>query len=353
MSYPKAVTLGFSFLLALALAGCGPSETPAAPKGADAAKPGAGQPAAAAVTPTPKPAEKPAAAAPAADSPEAAFKAVMKGMADGKPEVIWGALPKSYQKELQDDVVRAFAGKMDAEVYGKGVAVLKKTAALLKDKKDLLLPMVAQNPMVQMAQVDAEKLKGNWDKIVGFLDTLLASEIGDLERLKKADINSFLQVTGGKLMKQAADLSAVSKEDPYKDIQSKAAGSKIEVVKVEGDKATVKITAPGEPEKTEEMVRVEGKWLPKEMVDGWKEGVTDLKAKIAGLDLAAQKPQIMGGLAMAETTIDQLAKAKDAEEFMKIIGQVMGPLMGGMAPGGPGEGLGGEEDEPAPEEKEE
>lgn len=284
------------------------------------------------------------------DTPDGTVTAVAQTLAEGKPEVLWVALPASYQKEVQDDLVRAFAKKMDPEMYGKGVTVLKKLVGVLGSKKDLILPQVVENPLMQMAQVDKEELGKNWGKVVGLFDTILQSELGDIEKLKTVDIGKFLATTGAKVMQHAADLSAMSEDDPYKkELQAKAAGMKAEVVKTEGDKATLKLSAPGETDETVELVKVEGKWLPAELVDGWADAMKEAKAAIAEINpeaMAQMKPQVMGMLVGVETALDQLAKATTAEEFSKILGGLMGsipfpmglPGMGGedMPPGFPG-----------------
>ena len=279
------------------------------------------------------------------DTPAGTVQAFHENMAEGKPEIIWAMLPASYQKEVQDDIVKAFAAKIDPEIHSKGVAVAKKLTALLREKKDLIVPMVTANPMFQMAQVDAAKFTQNWEKAVGLLDTLLASEIGDLNRLKNADVGSFLRVTGGKLMQQVSELSALSEQDPYKkQFQAKMQAVKVEVVKTEGDKKTLRLSLPGEPEQTSEWVKVEGKWLPEEVVSGWKESMTSAKTQIAGMDktLAESKPQIIGMLAGVETALDQLSKAKTPEEFGQAAAGILSNLpfplgMPGAAPGKPDE----------------
>lgn len=270
-------------------------------------------------------------------TPDGTFTTVCKSLANGQPDVLWAALPASYQKQLQEDVVRAFAAKLDPEMYGKGVAVAKKLVGLLKQKRDLILPMVTENPMFQAAKVEKAKVAQNWDKVTGLLETVLTSELGDVARLKSVDIGAFLRGTGGRLMRQAAELSALSADDPYKkEFQAKMSGVKAEVVKAEGDKATVKVSTTGEREETMEFVKVEGKWLPQDMVQGWDRFITDAKAKVAEMKpdaMAAMKPQVMGTLAGFDAALDQVAAAKTSEELVKAMGGIMGQMpffMGGV-----------------------
>jgi hypothetical protein len=294
MSHRRTLALGTSLFFVLASAGCGPS-SPTLPA-----------------------------------SPDGTVSTVFKNVAEGKPEFLWAALPASYQKDIQDDVVRAFAAKMDPEMYGKGVTVVKKLTTILREKKAFILPQIVENPMFQMAQVDKAKFEQKWDDVIGLFDTVLASEFGDLKRLQSADVGSFLRVTGGKLMQKASEFSALSGQDPYKkEVQAKLRDTKVEVLKSEGDTATLKVSVPGERDEDTVMVRVEGKWIPKEMADGWKDGMAQMKKQIAAIDekaMAAAKPKVMGMMVGVETALDQLAKTKTAEEFAQAVGGLMSNL---------------------------
>ena len=260
-------------------------------------------------------------------TPEGTFTTVMHSLAEGKPEVIWAALPASYQKQLQDEVVRAFAVKMDADIYNKGVAVARKLSGILNSKKDLIISELTSHPLFEMAQVNKAQVEQNWGKVIGLVDVVLASELGDLSKLKNVDVGNFLRVTGGKVMGQIAELSALSEQDPYgKEFKTRMAGATAEVVSAEGDKATVKVATVGESPDTLEWIKVEGKWLPQDLVDEWPDFIASAKEQIDQIKpetLMAQKPQIMGVLAAVEAVLDQLATAKTAEEFQTMIGGLM------------------------------
>ena len=107
------------------------------------------------------------------DTPDGTVTSVAHELAEGRPEILWSALPASYQKQLQDDVVRAFAAKVDPDVYRKSVTVLKKLVGVLGKKRDFILPQIVENPMFAMAQVEKAKVEQNWDKVVGLLETVL------------------------------------------------------------------------------------------------------------------------------------------------------------------------------------
>ena len=71
-------------------------------------------------------------------SPDGTVKFVAEKIATGHPEVIWEALPPTYQNDI-NDLTHIFATKVDAEVWDKSLGVLRNTTIVLQDKKDLFL----------------------------------------------------------------------------------------------------------------------------------------------------------------------------------------------------------------------
>lgn len=265
------------------------------------------------------------------DTPDGTITAVTAALADGKPQVLWTAMPASYQKDVSG-LVHDFAGKMDPELYGKGVAVAKKLVAVLRDKRDFILG----HPMLAMAKVKADELKPKWDTVVGLVETLVNSELGSLDKLKTLDVGAFLRGTGATLMADAAELSKVSPDDPYeKEFAANLRGVKVEIIKAEAESATVKVTHPDKSSKEMELVRVEGKWVPKEMVDDWAEMMANARKQLAGMGKEMKpesKAQALAMMAVAESALDQLLKADTQEKFNAALQGAMGMFMGGMGP---------------------
>ena len=277
-------------------------------------------------------------------TPDQAIMEVMNGLSQNKPEAAWNFLPASYQTDV-NGLVADFAGKMDAEIWAKGASVVQKLVNVLKTKKDFILSnqMVKANPAMAMAGPDAaKKLAENWDGILEFLNIVATSELADLEKMKTLDVGAFIAGTGGKLMNQAAALSAMVPDDPYNTKVKKLGETKVTVLSSDATTAKVKVEVPGEDAEETDMVLVEGKWLPKEIADEWQEKIAEAKKGIAEIkpeDMAKQKPQVMAMLTMVEGTLDQLAAAKTQQEFDATAQQAMGSIMGAaMMMGG---GMGG------------
>lgn len=112
---------------------------------------------------------------------------------------------------------------------------------------------------------------------------------------------------------------------------------KASVESQDGDTATVKIEADGdESPEIVDFVRVEGKWIPKEMADGFALKITEARANIAKMDFTSEegkatKTKIMQQISMVKTMISQAEAAKTSEE---LEGVIMGVMMGAMSMGG-------------------
>ncbi len=287
----------------------------------------------------------PAPAAPgAADTPDAAARALAASVQAGNLRALWDAMPASYQGDV-NDLVHTFAANMDADVWKAGVGLLQKAIRVLKEKKEFLLkqPALAQSPAG--ATVTAE----NWDGLVSVLETIAASELADLQKLKTLDVGKFADGTG----KQVADkLAALAKAADQKKLSltdfpgvpvnamplSGLATAKFSTVKIEGDTATLRVENEGKTE-DHEIVRVDGKWLPKEMVAQWQE---KMQAAAGALTkdmperLTKNKMQIILPMQMVQGVLDQLLAAKTQQEFDQIVQQIMQtftPQLPGAQPG--------------------
>jgi len=269
--------------------------------------------------------------APTADTPDGAVRAVMEGVQSGNLRVVWDALPASYQKDV-NDLVHTFAENMDTDLWNAGSGIAKKAVQVLKQKKEFILayPALAQSP------VDTTAMTQNWDALADVLDTIVNSELADLEKLKTIDIGEFLDGTGKTIGEKVATIAkAVGDQNlpmanfPGVPVDAQGLGNlqdaKISTVKTDGDTATIRVEKDGEV-KEEELVREEGKWLPKEMVEKWKEGVEGAKLAISntmGEKLKENKQQVLMPMKMFEAVLDQMLATKTQEEFNQIVDGIM------------------------------
>ncbi len=280
-----------------------------------------------------------------ADTADAAVLAVVEGLKQNHPEAFWDFLPASYQQDL-NDLIHLFAERMDPELWDKSVGVLRKLANVLKSKKEFLLS--ARN---QQGQVAAGPSSAELATIGELLETLLDSELADLEKLKKADGRKFLESSGGRLLSQLR----ASGQDPFGGRLGLFSDLHLKLKETSADSATLTIEEPGEPANDREFVRVEGKWIPRDLRDEWIERIGESKARLSLLspdNLTGMKPQLLELLSAIDSVLDKLAAANSKSAFVAAMAQAeetltpFKALVAGFVQSGPDEPV---EEEASPE----
>jgi hypothetical protein len=271
---------------------------------------------------TPKPAvaeTKPVEAAPKhapAKTADAAIAAMIAGLESNQLELVWDALPPSYQNDV-DNIVQEFAGKMDAELWKKMFGVAKRISNLLGSKKELVL---ANQYIVQATLlVEIEQLSLFWDEVEKFLQTIVNSEISDLEKLKKFNGRDFAAGTVSSLVDQVFAVSKIAPGEPLSSaFKQKLSETKLTLVEENGDLAKVKIEVLDADPIEMEMVRVEGHWIPKDLPEAWAEQLRIVKAQLATLTpelIESQKTLMMVQLDAVNQILEQIEATKNPEDL--------------------------------------
>ncbi len=269
-------------------------------------------------------------------SPDGTIRFVAEKIADGHPEVVWEALPQTYQKDI-NDLTHLFAAKVDKEVWDKSFVVLRKTTVGLQDKKDLFLG----SQMFAMAEDSQDEITENWDTAALVLSTLVNSDLGNLKSLETINWGHFMATTGKELMEVAKKASAATEENAFEtDFLAKVRGMDIEVLDKTDTTAKLKISTPDEEPEEVEMTKVEGRWVPTDMAKDWDNKVAEARTKLEEITpetIAEQKMQIMMMVGMAEAFVDQVAQANTSEELDQMLQGLLGGLLGGAMGGPPAE----------------
>jgi hypothetical protein len=249
------------------------------------------------------------------NEPDSFVKASIEAVG-GKPQALWSALPKSYQGDVQG-VLTNFGGKMNADLYNDGFVVVGKVVKLLDTQQKFILA----RPELQ-GPIDVKDIEKGWAPTVRVLSRITESDIKTLEGVSKLDVEKFLSGPIAQSIQdltQVAEIAAKSAPMPDKDVGSllaKLKAAKITIEKSDDKSATVKIEVEGEKPETIEMVKVEDKWIPKELEQAWKPMIAQANAAIAGIQLDAKTvTQVKSFKGMVEPTLDALLAAKTQEEF--------------------------------------
>ena len=263
------------------------------------------------------------------DSPDGTVEAVAAALADRHPEILWQALPKTYQRDITE-LTHSFAAKVDPAVWEAAFGVGRRTADLLHDKKEIIL----SSSFLDNAGEERDEIASGWDSMVALLDAFFSSEVSKVDALKTMDWERYLATTGRDLMTLTAEKSRASGDDAFdREFTQKLGRTEAEVVSRDGDAATVRIITPDEEPEEMELVRVEGRWVPADMAEDWDEEVAEAKAKLASIteeEIQQGSMQMMMLIGMADGVIAQLETAETAEEFEQAIQGILGPFLGGM-----------------------
>jgi hypothetical protein len=269
-------------------------------------------------------------------TPDGTVRAVAEGLADRHPEVLWQALPPTYQKDITE-LTHAFAERMDPTVWEAAFALGSRTAGLLRDKKDIIL----SSSMAQAAGEEQERIENGWDEMVSMFDSFFNSGVSSLDTLKTIDWEQYIATTGKDLMDLAAEKSKADGDDTFdREFTQKLRQAKVEVISSEGDSATLRMTAPDEEPEEMELTRVEGRWVPSDMAEEWDTNVAEAKAKLAAMtdeEIEQGSMQAMMMIGMVDGVLAQLETVETAEEFDQALEGLLGPFLGGM--------MGSDEDE--------
>ena len=308
------------------------------------------------------------AAAPKAQLPSGADSVVLipiKLLEEEDPKLLWEMLPPSYQTDVTN-LIHSFVNNMDQQLWDKLFEVLSQAGLLLNDKQDLITAMIEEN----LGGTDAlpEEMQQSLETMGKMLQTLVESDLGKHATAKGMDPGKFLDETGKELFKLIAETSKLEEGDPWNtEIKTKLKDIKVEIVSQESDTATISVSGmPDLPDIDEltaqlpgfddselpglsmlrngeqQVIKVEGKWIPKAMADEWKDNMSEASEMINN-DLKnmlgpEEEKQVMNIMNAVQMGLAGAAKAKTQQELqMAMMQAVMGALM--SAGGGEGGGL--------------
>ena len=298
----------------------------------------------------------------AEEGPESFVTTPLKALEEKNPKLIWDMLPASYQKDL-NGLVQAFAKEMDAELWDAGAGLLGGIGELLRTKKDLIAGMLSE--MDEAGEIPLSEITSGLEMAGTLLDKLAKSDLGSLNKLRTVDLGNVADTFGRDMMKLIGDSAkAAGEADPF-GLET-LRGIKVEVVSEDGSSATIKVSGlpeafdfesltelpgglppglPGLPNLDElpfadftdfengelEVVKVEGKWVPKEIADGWEDGISAAKVGMGAVGEMADedKQMALGIIKGINGGLATIRKAKTKEQFqMALMQATMGAMMG-------------------------
>ena len=135
--------------------------------------------------------------------------------------------------------------------------------------------------------------------------------------------------TGAAIVERARTAGDEPESNPIDELRR----TDIAVVSVDGDRAVVRMTPPDDEPEDQELVRVEGRWVPAEMADGWETRMAEARERLTNIsdeERTEMSTQGMMFVGMADGFIQQLEAIESPEELDQMLAALIGPFLGGL-----------------------
>lgn len=259
---------------------------------------------------------------------QGAVEGALAALKAGRPEQAYAMLPASYRKDISD-VVSAYVGKVDPEVLRMGVEVLGAFGNALSRQAENVLSLAKSQGMVppgldgesaaaleEALTADNVRLLGAWLAKSGEWLNPAALQKGDLSGLlSSAAMGEFVKKAWaegeakGALSVRLAEAAPETAGAVRLEMGSEASGFEVQ-----------------------EVVKVDGCWVPKEMADEWPEMIQKAMAGVSEFTMDEETVQ------KAKKVLPALKRAMaswgDSESPEELMGNVMGTVMTLGAMGG-------------------
>lgn len=290
-------------------AGCGKADAPADAEGTASAAMSA-----------------PAKALTPREEAKASVDAAIAAVKEGRLGDVYGMLPESYQNDISG-VVRAYAAKIDRPLYEQGAKLLAAAGDLIAAQAPNLMELLG-NPAalgleldlpdaVDTDQVSADQIRqaGEWISSVAKSLSYDDFAAGNIRPLLSNPL------TAGLLSEGIAQLPSDAIACAFADDTAAAQPDGIIPLRL-----TTRASEEDEPETEDvQFVKVEGKWVPLEMSQGWADAVQTAMAGAQEFEIDASARQMADTLAPVLTrTLESLKSAQSAQELQA---QAMGAVM--------------------------
>ncbi len=241
---------------------------------------------------------------------------------------LWDGLTPRYQRDVQESI-RMHAEAIDPGIWNGVAGLIKNASELVETKRDMFL----NNPKLGAMLSNDESTKQAWDAAAALLASIADSRLTDQEAMKQFDMAQFIASDAPAI--RTAFVAFTEKvntmeQSPFGNL---AAAPEIETLSESDTEAVFRITM-GEETREQKFVKVENRWLPADMVEGWDQAMQDQREAVAKMKSPEGRQQMMQmqmGVMMAGAPLNALLGAKTQAEFDQVIdslAQSVGGLLG-------------------------
>lgn len=252
---------------------------------------------------------------PAAAADEA-VRRTLDGLQRKQVGALWTFLPPSYRRDVQT-LVRDVANRLDEPSWQPFVKTIAKARQVLARKGDLLTQPDGAGTNDSIPPIPPETLR----RLRRLFDAISESELSDLQRLRKIEVDQFLDKTGGDLLTvfgrvATGDEAHVSTEDSF----ARFGDVEVELVSSSAENAVVKVRWPKQSPTEHDFVRVEEHWIPRLLAEAWPDQLPAVREQcLAWADGLREHPELWHArLHEIDKLLDELDNAKTPAAARKV-----------------------------------
>ena len=265
-------------------------------------------------------------------SPEVAIQSILYAMGNQQGSMLWAAMPKSYQNDV-NEMVHLAGNQVDAEIYDKAFSTIRRLVTIADQQKAFILnTAVMGEPMPADEKV---KIEAAWPSLVSLISTITKSPISSAQGLQSFDGQTFFSETVSTLLGDIEAIAALNPEELEISLRD-LTETKVALVEKTDSTARLQINFPGGESEEESFAKVDNRWVPQQLSLDWADSVARSRAQLEAIDrdaMAEQKPQLMNIFVMIDAVLSQLEAAETQAQFDQAVKGAMMPLMGIMMMG--------------------
>lgn len=254
---------------------------------------------------------------------KASVEAAIAAIKAGRLDEVYGMLPESYQSDISD-IVRAYASKIDRSLYEQGAALLAAAGELIAAQAPNLMELIGNPAALGLElpdSVDTDAVNADQIRQAGEWIASVAKSLG-YDDFAAGNIRPLLSnpLTSGLLAEGIAQLPSDAIACAFADDGGAQADGIVPL------RLTTRASEEDEPETEDvQFVKVEGKWVPLDMSQGWADMVRAALAGAQDFEIDASARQMADTLApMLTRTLESLKSAQSPQELQA---QAMGAAM--------------------------
>ena len=258
------------------------------------------------------------------DEAKASVDAAIAAVRAGRLDEVYGMLPASYQGDVSR-VVQAYAAKIDRPLYEQGAGLLAAAGDLIAAQAQNLEELLGNAGELGLElpdAVDADAVTADQIRQAGQWIANVAKSLS-YDDFAAGNIRPLLSnpLTAGLLSEGIAQLPPDAIACAFADDDGTPQAEGIQTLRL-----TTRASADDEPETEDvQFVKVEGKWVPLEMTQGWADAIQTAMQGAQAFEIDANARKTVDKLApMLTRSLESLKSAQSAQELQA---QAMGVAM--------------------------